>query len=207
MHGLQHPHEDLLPCRLKVPHAHTNDPLDMFRKIRNKPLSREDIKRDEARQLLADVYWKAIEQWKDRLCKKQEFANRASLMFRKIPIVRGTGDYDTCSFDRLAIHVVFRNELNGNTVAYQFHQRASTAAVYAAARNFLKVSNSISLRLWRDLPWIGRAAKDTLSATSRADSARYLKDTTIVAQAINHKIQEHSDSEPNETEVVLVDFL
>ena len=207
MHGLQHPHEDLLPCRLKVPHAHTNDPLDMFRKIRNKPLSREDIKRDEARQLLADVYWKAIEQWKDRLCKKQEFANRASLMFGKIPIVRGTGIYDTCSFDCLAIHVVFRNELNGNTVAYQFHQNASTAAVYAAARNFLKVSKSISLRLWKDLPWIGRAARDTLSATSRADSARYLKDTTIVAQAINHKIREHSDSEPDETEVVLVDFL
>ena len=93
----------------------------MFRKLRNKPITREDIKRDEAKQLLADVYWKAIEQWKDRLCKKQKFTNQASLMSRKIPIVRGTGDYDTCSFDRHAFHVVFRNELNGNTVAYQFH--------------------------------------------------------------------------------------
>ena len=206
MHGLRHPHVDLLPCRLKVPHAHTNDPLDMFRKIRNKPLSREDIKRDEAKQLLADVYWKAIGRWKDRLCKKQEYANRASIMFGGIPIVRGNGLYHACSFDRLAIHVVFRNELNGNTVAYQFHEHASTVAVYAAARNFLKVSNSISLRLWRDLPWIDRAAENTLSATSRPDSARYLKDTTIIAQAINHKTQEHSDSEPKEMEFVLVDF-
>ena len=190
MHGLQHPYQDLLQCRLKVPHAHRNNQLYMLRKLRNKPLTREDIKRDEAKQLLADVYCKAIEQWKDRICKKQVFTNRLSLLYRKIPIVRGIGDHDTCSFNYLAIHVVFRNELNGDTVAYQFHQSASTVAVYAAARNFLKVSNSISLRLWRDLPWIGRAATDTLSATYRANSARYLKDTTIVAQAINHKIRE-----------------
>ena len=145
---------------------------------------------EEVQQLLDDAYYAAIENWKYRVCEKQESANRTLLMFKKMSIVCGTGDYDTCSFDRHAVHVVFRNELNGNTVAYQFHQSASTAAVYAAARNFLKVSKSISLRLWRDLPWIGRAAKDTLSATSRADSARYLKDTTIVAQAINHKIRE-----------------
>ena len=140
---------------------------------------------EEVQQLLDDAYYAAIENWKYRVCEKQEFANRALLMFEKIPIVRGSDDYDTCSFDRHAVHVVFRNELNGNTVAYQFHQSASTAAVHAAARNFLKVSNSISLRLWRDLPWIGRAGEDTLHATRSAYSGRTLSDATIAAQAIN----------------------
>ena len=144
---------------------------------------------EEVQQLLDDAYYAAIENWKYRVCEKQESANRTLLMFKKMSIVCGTGDYDTCSFDRHAVHVVFRNELNGNTVAYQFHQSASTVAVYAAARNFLKVPESISVRVWRDLPWIGRADEDTLAASGNEHTAVYLKDTTIAAQAVNHKIR------------------
>ena len=152
-------------------------------------MTREDIKREEAQQLLVDVYSKAIARWKVRLREKQTFANRALITSGNIPLMRqsshGTGNYYACSFDRRAYHVVLRNELNGDAVAYQFHQGASTAAVYAAARHLLKVSKSISLRLWRDLPWIGRASKDALTATANAWSGRALNDTTIVAQAIN----------------------
>ena len=82
--------------------------------IRNKPRTCEDIKmNEEAQRLLDDAYYAAIENWKYRVCEKQETANRTLLMFKKMSIVCGTGDYDTCSFDRHAVHVVFRNELNG----------------------------------------------------------------------------------------------
>ena len=66
--------------------------------------------------------------------------------------------------------------------------RAGTAGVFKAARMFLKVPDSISLRLWLDLPWIGRAEEDALAATGNANTVRSLANTTIVVLALNHKI-------------------
>ena len=128
----------------EYPHAHINDQIHMPCKLRNKPITREDIKREEAQRLLADVYCAAVARWKQRLRQKQAFANRALILSGRIPLLHGTGSYHNCSFDRKALHVVLRNELNGDAVAYQFPPSASTAAVYAAARIFLKVPNSIS---------------------------------------------------------------
>ena len=160
----------------------------MPRKLRNKPITREDIKREEAQCLLRNVYYAAVARWKGRLREKQNFANRALILSGRVPLLHGTGSYHNCSFDRKTYQVVLRNELNGDAVAYQFPPSAGTAAVYAAARMFLKVPNSISLRLWLDLPWIGRAEEDTLAATGNTYAVRYLANTTIVVLALNHKI-------------------
>ena len=160
----------------------------MPRKLRNKPLTREDIKREQARCLLVDVYYAAVARWKDRLSEKQNFANRLLILSGRVPLLHGTGGSQNCPFKRKAYQVVLRNELNGDAVAYQFPQRASTAHVFEAARMFLKVPDSIPLRLWLDLPWIGRAEEDALPSTDKVDTVRYLANTTIVVLALNHKI-------------------
>ena len=152
--------------------------------------------REEAEQLLKDVYSRvargeaaATKREKKRRREKAAFACRALVTSGTIPIIRSphspSDKYHACSFDRLAFHVVLRNELSGDVAAYQFSPGDSTAAVFAAARHFLKVTKAIPVRLWRDLPWIGRASKDALTATANAWSGRALNDTTIVAQAIN----------------------
>ena len=79
-------------------------------------------------------------------------------------------------------------------MAYQLSPRASSAAVYAAARSFLKVSNSISLRLWLDLPWIGRNEEDSLRASGSDYTARPLKDMRIAVQAINYDALENAEA-------------
>ena len=160
----------------------------MPRKLRNKPFTREDIKRERAQCLLEGVYSAAVARWKTRLREKQNFANRALILSGRVPLLHGTGSSHKCSFDQKAYQVVLRNELNGDAVAYQFPPKASTADVFAAARMFLKVPDSISLRLWLDLPWIGRAEEDALAATGNADTVRSLANTTIVVLALNHKI-------------------
>ena len=152
-------------------------------KLCNKPFVPVDRARLEARRLLATVYDAAVDRWKERCCERQAFRNQAWLLSRTSPLLP-----DGCRFDRKALHVVFRNELNGYVVAYQFPPSASTANVYAAARSFLKVSNSISLRLWPDLPWIGRKEKDGLPASGDAYTAcrHGLKNRTIAVHAINY---------------------
>ena len=165
-------------------------------KLRNKPITRKDIKKKEARRLLANVYCAAVARWKERLRQTQAFANRALISTRRIPLLHGTDPYQNCSFDPNAMHVVLHNELNGDAVAYQFPPSASTAEVYAAARNFLKLPNSISLRLWVDLPWIARAHENTLAATGNKCIVGYLRNTTIAVQAINHEITRDHPGEP-----------
>ena len=143
----------------------------------------------EAKRLLAAVYSEAVERWKARCRQKQVFGNNALILSGRIRLLP-----DGCKFDRRALHVIFRNELNGNDVAYQLSPRASSVAVYAAARSFLKVSNSISLRLWLDLPWIGRNEEDSLRASGSDYTARPLKDMRIAVQAINYDALENAEA-------------
>ena len=156
----------------------------------NKPFVPVPLAELQAKRLLAAVYSEAVERWKARCRQKQEFGNNALILSGRIRLLP-----DGCKFDRRALHVIFRNELNGNDVAHQLSPpRASSAAVYAAARSFLKVSNSISLRLWLDLPWIGRNENDSLRASGNDHSARPLEDMTIAVLAINHDALENAEA-------------
>ena len=155
----------------------------------NKPFVSVPLAELQAKRLLAAVYSEAVERWKVRCRQKQAFGNNALILSGRIRLLP-----DGCKFDRRALHVIFHNELNGNDVAYQLSPSASSAAVYAAARSFLKVSNSISLRLWLDLPWIGRNEEDSLRASGSDHTARPLKDMTIAVLAINHNALENAEA-------------